>query len=94
MDLINYLERAAVEADALWSFEVTQDQLGPDVSRAGTAFADNTALAQLLDARPTMICMVATPDDGETEEAEDSPEAPEPIEDIPDGQDPDSSSQS
>ena len=93
MDLIKYLEHAAVEADAVWRSGDIQDQPGSDMSRAGFAFADNAALAELLDARPTMICMVVAPDDGETEmpdEAQDDPVSPE---STSDGEDSDRSSQ-
>lgn len=80
MDLIKYLERAAVEADAFWRFGVAQDQRGPDGSQTEVSFADNAVLAQLLEARPTMICMIVAPDGGDTEETEEAPDRETPSE--------------
>ena len=82
MDLINYLERTAVEADVHWRSPGVQEQSGSDGLQADVSFADNAALARLLDARPTMICMIATPDGGDSDLTEESPD--EPGEDLPD----------
>ena len=89
MDLISYLERAALESDVLWRSGDVGNQSEAVAPRAGMPFADNAALARLIEARPTMICMIATPDGGDTDSTEDPPD--EPVEDAPDTGTPDDS---
>jgi len=81
MDLIKYLEHAAVEADAVWRSGVTHRQSGFNEGGTEALFTDNARLAQLLEVRPTMICMIVAPDGGDTEEAEESPGREAPAED-------------
>lgn len=81
MDLIKYLEDAAIEVDAFWRFREVQPQFDDAVLREGAPFGDNTSLTQLLEVRPTMICMIVAPDGGDTEEAEESPDTQVPSED-------------
>ncbi|MDR6992529.1 hypothetical protein [Luteimonas sp. 3794] len=80
MDLIKYLEGAAVEVDVVWRSGNARELPGAGFNRAELTFAGNAALAQLLDARPTMICMIVAPDGGDTEEAEESPDHDAPAE--------------
>ena len=87
MDLIGYLERAAVETDVRWRSGSAQAQSGTDGLQTDLSFADNAALARLLDARPTMICMIATPDGGDSDWTGESPD--EPDEESPDTDTPD-----
>lgn len=82
MDLIKYLESAAVEADALWACGNAENPIEAELRPTGMSFDDNAALARLLEARPTMICMIATPDGGDTDSSEESPSGP--VEDDPD----------
>lgn len=89
MDLIGYLESAAVEADALWAFGNAEHPLGAEPRPTGMSLDANAALARLLEARPTMICMIATPDGGDTDSSEESPSGP--VEDEPDEDTPEQS---
>lgn len=89
MDLIRYLESAAVEADALWAFGNAEHPLGAEPRPTGMSLDANAALARLLEARPTMICMIATPDGSDTDSSEESPSGP--VEDEPDEDTPEQS---
>lgn len=81
MDLIKYLENAAVEADTFWGLEDVQPQSGDAIVTKESPFLDNASLMQLLEMRPTMICMIVTPDGGDSEETEESPDPQVPSED-------------
>ncbi len=91
MDLIKYLEGAAVDLDVLWESGNAQEPLETWVRRVEMSFEDNAAMARLLEARSTMICMVVTPDGGETEspgDTQDDPASPENIPEDDSGRDP------
>lgn len=81
MDLIKYLEDAAVEADAFWRLKDIEPQFGHAIVTKESPFLDNASLTQLLEMRPTMICMIVAPDGGDTEETEESPDPQVPSED-------------
>ncbi|GAA4867687.1 hypothetical protein [Luteimonas vadosa] len=92
-DAIQFLETLGASPaasglhDAGYAEALAALELEPAQEQA-LAGRDAGALSRLLDGRPAMLCMIATPDGGETEDApdksDDDGEQPDSTEDAPD----------